>query len=140
VPSPACAPPPKLDLSEDFADPREAFAPDSPAWRQTEERFDSAYRRACAGGMLRDRPLIQAGAPHPDRLFLKNAPEANVASIYREGEEGAVPGDMVLEYPFLTAGDAIHAPSGADLDEAIFCSVHGASRKEAEESGRCLPD
>jgi hypothetical protein len=140
VPNAACAPPPRLDLSDDFADPSEAFARDSAVWRQTAERFDAAYRRACASGIMRGGPLIEPGASHPDRLFLKNAPEANIASIYREGGEGGEPGDMILEYPFLTAGNATHAPTGEELEEAIFCSVHGASDKEAEESGRCLPD
>jgi hypothetical protein len=46
----------------------------------------------------------------------------------------------VLEYPFLTADGVTHTPSAAELGEAIFCAVQGASQQEEEESGRCLPD
>jgi hypothetical protein len=34
----------------------------------------------------------------------------------------------------------MNVPSAAEIEEAIFCAVHGASEKEQEESGRCLPD
>jgi hypothetical protein len=137
----ACAPAPLLALTTDFADPRAAFAPGAAAFRRTQANFAAAYRRACARGLLR-RPLIDRGAGRSDRLLLKNATDANVASIYLDGEDGAPPTQrrMVLEYPFLTADGAPHVPSANDLAEAIFCAVHGATQQEEEDSGRCLPD
>jgi len=138
----ACAPAPMLVLSEDFADPRDEFAPESRPFDETAAHFAAAYRQACASGLLRGRALIEPGAGARDRLFLKNAPEANIASIYLDGEDGAPPAQrrMVLEYPFLTADGAAHVPGTEELGEAIFCHVQGASAREAEESGRCLPD
>jgi hypothetical protein len=139
---PSCAPPPTLALSEDFADARHAFAPDTAAFRRLETNFAAAYRIACDHGVLRGRALIPPGAAGHDRLLLKNAPDANTASIYLDGEEGAPASQrhMVLEYPFLTADGATRAPSESDLGEAIFCAVQGASQQEEESSGRCLPD
>jgi len=137
----ACAPAPPLVLSEDFADPRGAFAPEATALSRTNANFAAAYGRACAQGLLRGRSLIDAGA-QPDRLFLRNAPDANVASIYLDGDEGAPAAArrMVLEYPFLTADGAVHVPGTEELGEAISCHVQGASAEESEETGRCLPD
>jgi hypothetical protein len=88
--------------------------------------FAKAYAKACGQGLVKGRAL-------PRQLFLHNAPDANVASIYRTGKI------MVLEYPFVSGGKA-NVPSADELHEAIFCAVHGASPKEQEESGRCLPD
>jgi hypothetical protein len=137
-----CAPVPMLVLSDNFADPRDKFARESRPFDETEAHFAAAYRQACASGLLRGRALIEPGAGARDRLFLKNAPDANIASIYLDGEEGAPPAQlhMVVEYPFLAGDGAVHVPSTAELGEAIFCAVHGASAQESEESGRCLPD
>jgi hypothetical protein len=137
-----CAPEPKLALGKDFADPRKAFAPDAPAFRQTAVHFDAAWRKACAAGMLRGHPLMEPGAAQPDTLFLKNAPDANVAAIYRDGDDSAPPAGrvMVLEYFFLPADGANHVPTADELGEAIFCATQGASQGEEEGSGRCLVD
>ncbi|MDB5691893.1 MAG: hypothetical protein JWO81_956 [Alphaproteobacteria bacterium] len=142
APAADCALPPKLALAAGFADPRKAFAPGSPAFRQTEAHFDAAYRKACATGVLRGHALMQAGAAQPDTLFLKNAPEANTASIYRDGERGgpAAGRVMVLEYFFLPADGATRAPTADELGDAIFCAAQGASAREQDESGRCLVD
>ena len=136
----ACAPAPNLVLAADFADPRGAFAPGSGAFRRTAANFAAAYRQACARGLLRRRALV--GPSAGGRLFLRNAPEANVASIYLDGEEGASAAARrpVLEYFFVTDDGATHVPSMEDLGEAIFCHVQGASEREQEESGRCLVD
>ena len=84
--------------------------------------------------MLKSRPLIPVNGANAGKLFLINAPTANVASIY--------PGDgrMVLEYQFVENDGKVSVPDAAELKEAIFCAVVGASDKEREESGRCLPD
>ena len=108
------------------------FANNSDGFRKTSANFAKAYAKACADGLLKT-PLIDAKAKDRTRLFLLNAPEANVASIYLNK------GRMLLEYPFVTGG-TVNVPSVDDLHEAIFCTVHGASEKEQEESGRCLPD
>jgi hypothetical protein len=47
---------------------------------------------------------------------------------------------MVLEYYFVTRDRRVHVPGVADLEEAIFCAVQGATEAEAEEEGRCLAD
>lgn len=137
APAPECAPMPTLRLSDSFGNTARQFAPDSSPFRQTTAAFEAAYRQACASGILREKPLIAPDAARPSTLLLKNAPDANIASIYRE-EGGDRP--MVLEYPFVTGEGATHVPTREELGEAIYCSAHGASDKEQEESGRCLPD
>jgi hypothetical protein len=96
------------------------------------KNFEAAYRRACRVNYL-TKPLIDA-AVRDKRLFLSNAPNANVASIYLSA------GRMILEYPFVTEGGKTEVPSMQQMLEAIYCAAHGATAKEQEESGRCLPD
>jgi len=102
------------------------FARNSGGLAKTTANFDKAYAKACKEGLFKAKPLIAAKG---GKLFLINAPDANVASIYGSDKH------TVLEYHFDTG-----APSADDLHEAIYCAVHGASAKEQEESGRCLPD
>ena len=110
------------------------FSAKSAAFVQTSANFAKAYAKACAEGMLKKERLIDAKAKDKTHLILLNAPEANIASIYLNG------GRMLLEYPFVTDFGKASVPSADDLHEAIYCAVHGASEKEQEESGRCLPD
>jgi hypothetical protein len=137
VQAPDCPPPPSLALSDSFGEYARLFSTDSSPYRQTRTAFEAAYRKACASGILREKPLMTPGAARPDNLLLKNAPDANIASIYRDGDGG---GPMVLEYPFVTGHGEVRIPGEEELGEAIYCSVHGSSEKEQEESGRCLPD
>jgi hypothetical protein len=99
---------------------------------RTSKNFQSAYAKACVEHFLR-KPLIDAAAKDK-RLILTNAPNANAASIYLNS------GRMLLEYPFVSEGGKTEVPSLQQLLEAIYCAAHGASAKEQEESGRCLPD
>jgi hypothetical protein len=136
-----CAAAPELALSQDFDDPRELFqADDSKPFAELKRNFASAYARACASGVLRGHDLIERGVPHPGTIYVINAPDSNVASFYRQAKDAANPGDMVLEYHFLTRDGVAQVPSAEDLGEAIYCAVQGASEKEEEESGRCLAD
>jgi hypothetical protein len=110
------------------------YSAKSPAFTQTSANFAKAYAKACAEGLLKKKPLIDAKARDKTHLFLFNAPEANIGSIYLDH------GRMRLEYPFVFDFGKANVPSADDLHEAIYCAVHGASEKEQEESGRCLPD
>ena len=98
--------------------------------QRTSRNFATAYSKACSEGLLK-KPLVSG---KDKRLFLSNAPNANVASIY------AVSGRTLLEYPFVSEGGQTQVPSLQELHEAIYCAAHGASPKEQEEGGRCLPD
>ena len=104
-----------------------AFALKSKAFRATSVNFAKAYAKACADGLLKTRNL-------PSRVVLLNAPDANVASIYKSG------GRTVIEYWFFGHDGRAHVPNIDELREAIFCDVRGATQAEQEESGRCLPD
>ena len=106
-----------------------AFVPGAPALKKMSANFAQAYAKACAEGLLKAKPLTASG-----RLFLKNAPDANVASIYRSS------GRTLLEYPFLGSDGRTHIPDAKELHEAIYCTAHGSSSKEQQEGGRCLPD
>jgi len=125
---PSCAPAPALDAG--------ALGSHRQAADLVRRNFATAYRQACSTGILRGRRLIRPGSVPPGKLFLLNAPDSNIASIYNEGEER--PGRMVLEYHFVTADRRVHVPGADELEEAIFCAVVGATSEEDE--GRCLPD
>ena len=100
---------------------------------RTSHNFAIAYSKACAEHLMK-KPLVITKGAKTKRLFLFNAPNANVASIYARA------GRTVLEYPFVSEGGKTQVPSLEELHEAIFCAAHGASQKEQEGSGRCLPD
>jgi hypothetical protein len=124
---PACPAAPALALSAGFEDPRGTFGPNSPAFRSVEKRFAAAYRVACRNGGL-SAPLMRPGASGAGRLFLKNAPSANTASIYQESFEieGAT-GPMVIEFPFIGDDGRSNLPSAEELRSAIVCSVYYAN-------------
>lgn len=124
----ACAAPPVLDLSPGFEDPRKDFTPSGRSFRTVETKFAAAYRIACRSGLL-SGPLMPAGASDVGRLFLRNAPDANTTSIYRDGGEGtgAGPRPMVMEHPFIGNDGRIDIPSVDEIRSAIVCCVHYAN-------------
>lgn len=104
---------------------------------ETKANFATAYESACAKGMFKAGPLIEREATDQGQLFLINASDANVASIYLSEVDG---GRMVLEYPFLTTDGKSQVPTADELEEAIYCAVRGATPEEQESTGRCLVD
>src|SRR4051812_39331305 len=106
------------------------FANNSDGFRKTSANFAIAYGKACTEGLLR-KPLVSV---QDKRLYLSNAPSANIASIHASGRR------MVLEYPFISDADKVQIPTTDELYEAIYCATRGATAKEQGESGRCLPD
>lgn len=104
---------------------------------EAKTNFVTAYKSACAKELLKDKPLIDPKATDQEHIFLINAPEANVASIYLSDVDGS---RMVLEYPFLTTDGKSQVPTTAELEEAIYCTVVGATPEEQENTGRCLVD
>jgi len=104
-----------------------AFSPKSTSFKSTSANFAKAYAKACASGLLKPGDF-------PGRVVLHNAPEANVASIYINR------GRTILEYHFIIPDGRRNVPDVAELHEAIYCTVKGATPQEEEESGRCLPD
>ena len=110
---------------------------DSALMEETKANFGTAFQSACAKGIPKAKELIDPRAADRGQIFLINAPDANVASIYLSEVDG---NRMVLEYPFLTADGKSQAPSVDELEEAIYCRVVGATPEEQESSGRCLVD
>src|SRR5437867_1038584 len=86
-----------------------AFLPTSAAFRKTSANFAEAYAKACSEGLVKDKPLAPSG-----RLFLVNAPDANIGSIYSTG------GRTVFEYWFVTHDGRAHVPSAGQIHEAIY--------------------
>ena len=125
-----CAPPEILDAPSGTRLAPEMFA-------ATKVNFATALARACKKGQLDKRPLLDPDAVDPGRLFLFNAPEANVASIYQSEANG---NRMVLEFPFLTTDGEARVPTADELEEALHCNLVGATPEEQEKDGRCLPD
>ena len=104
---------------------------------ETRANFTTAFKSACDKQLLADKPLVDPKATDQKQIFLINAPEANVASIYLSDVDGS---RMVLEYPFLTVDGKSQVPTADELEEAIYCAVRGATPEEQEASGRCLVD
>jgi hypothetical protein len=86
--------------------------------------------------------VIRPGASNGGRLFLRNAPDANTAAIYQQGEGAR--GPMVLEYPFIDGRGKVDLPSVEALRSAIVCSVINANPAAASawgaDSAECLVD
>jgi hypothetical protein len=118
---------PRVDLA--LAEKQMLAAFRGKPFRETSASFRKAYAKACSEDLLMSKPLAGSG-----RVVLLNAPDANIASIY------ARQGQTVLEYPFIDDAGRTHVPTVGELHQAIVCALHGASPKEREESGRCLPD
>ena len=134
APQPAQCSPPTVMLAENDKAFTARFWVETPRRRQVEANVRAAFNSACKSGLLKGRTIAKLNGVSARRLFLSNAPEANGASLY------ASKGRLLLEYPFVAADRSISVPSAAEIQEAIFCAVVGASAKEQEESGRCLPD
>ena len=135
---PACAPMPRLVIGERFPDPGRVFGPDSPGMRATRAEFEIAHARACRDGLLRRGRLLNGSN---NVLHLLNSPDANVASIFPisvGGNHGL--NGTGLEYPFVSHEGTLNVPNAEELHEAIYCRVVGATQREQEEEGRCLPD
>jgi len=124
-----CAP---VEVTVQRADVPASF--DSGRVKQVSANFAAAYAKACAEGLMKKEPLVTVTGANATRLFLFNAPEANIVSIYPREDR------MVLEYYFVTPDGAANVPGVEELHEAIFCAQVGATEAEQEESGRCLPD
>jgi hypothetical protein len=130
---PARCSPPTVMLSGNDRSLTVKFWAGTPRRRTLEDNVRAAFKSACKKHLLTGSTIAKLGGVSSRRLYLWNAPNANVASIYARS------GHLLLEYPFVVDG-SMNVPSAADIEEAIFCAVHGASEKEMEESGRCLPD
>lgn len=116
----ACGAAPKLAVPANFPDPRRIFTPAGRSFRLLETRFAAAHGRVCRSRLLR-WPLLGP-------LLLKNAPDANTTSIYRDEEEGEGPrsGPLVIEHPFIGHDGRAAIPSVEELRSAILCSAHNA--------------
>jgi hypothetical protein len=128
-PPSACAQPPRLAMSGSSFGKSSDLA-------KFQANFEESYAEACKAGWFSKKPLIDHRAAHSGTLFVANAPEANIASIYLDTAKQ----DMLLEGPFVDEAGAAHVPSPDELREAIYCHAVGATPNEQEESGRCLPD
>ena len=139
-PMPAGAPPlPKVPAQQNCAMPKLDFKAAETLRDKDRARFTDNFRvaldKACTEGLLEGQPLVDERAYVKDTIFVMNAPEANVTSLYFG--PSAAPPAMLLESPF---GDPPQVPSVEDLHEAIYCWTKGATEEEQETSGRCLPD
>lgn len=124
-----------LDIApERFAEGRQNFAVGTQARTRLDEAFTVALAQACAEGILAKVPLVDPRSKEKNVLFIANAPQANIASIYFDD------GATWFEGPFFVEGQHVQVPGPAAIKEAIYCHAVGATPEEQEQSGRCLPD
>jgi hypothetical protein len=102
---------------------------------QFTDNFRIALDQACSEGLLEGEPIVDERAYVKNTIFVMNAPEANVTSLYFG--PSAAPPAMLLESPF---GEPPRVPSAEELHEAMYCWLKGATPEEEETTGRCLPD
>lgn len=95
----------------------------------------TAFDRACGEGLFVERPLVDPRSYDRSLLYVMNAPEADVTSIYFG--PSAAPPAMLLESPFRSPAQI---PTVEELHEAIYCEMRGATPEEQERDGRCLVD
>lgn len=132
-----CRPHPRFALSDDFSASSDVIEFNRRGLiDKAIVNFMEAYRHACRAGWVKEGGL----APVGQYVHLYNAPNANVASLYRaEPSANGAPGELRLEYAFVH--DGVHSvPSATEIREAIFCHAVGVSQAEQERSGRCLVD
>lgn len=139
-PMPAGAPPlPKVPPLTNCVLPKLDFRAAANLGSKEQSRFSENFRvafyKACGEKLFADGPLIDAESANKSTLFVLNAPEANVTSIYFS--PSAAPPNTLIESPL---GTPPQIPSVDDLHEAIYCAVRGATPEEEERDGRCLPD
>jgi hypothetical protein len=124
-----------LDIpAERFTEGREQFAVGTQARTKLDANFTVAIAQACAEGLMAKTPLIDPRSKEKNTLFIANAPNANIASIYFN--EGAT----WMEGPFFADGQHVQVPGPDAIKEAIYCHTVGATEQEQETTGRCLPD
>lgn len=117
-----------------FAEGRENFAVGTEARTRLDENFSVALAQACAEGLLDRQPLVDPRSTEKNVLFIANAPQANVASIYFDKDA------TFFEGPFFVDGRHVQVPGPAAIKEAIYCHAVGATPQEQDTTGRCLPD
>lgn len=133
-PAPDRCSPPMVMLSGNDKELTVRFWAGTPRRRDLEDNVRAAFKSACRYGLLKGSTIATLGNVSSRRLYLWNAPQANVASLHADN------GRLLLEYPFVTADRSINVPSAAEIQEAIYCAVHGATAQEQAKGGRCLAD
>lgn len=138
-PSAIGCPVPTLSAPSGPGDFARRFGGNTAAFKGVSNNLAAAFRSACASGLIERGGPLGFGGESAVQLALKNAPEANVASVYAERVSNSAQ-QLVLEYPFISPDGSVNIPTSDEIAEAIFCAARGATAKEEEESGRCLPD
>ena len=100
----------------------------------------AAFRSACAKGLLRGDTIPKLSGVSAKRLFLENWPDANVVMIEADQLTGGTGWRLILGYSFVASDGSVNVPTAAEIEEAIYCTVRGATEQEQAEIGRCLPD
>src|SRR3954449_12930905 len=92
-PAPARCSPPVVMLTGNDKAFTVRFWVGTPRRRTVEDNVRAAFKSACAAHLLTGSTITKLGGVSSRRLYLFNAPEANVTSIY------ASHGKLLLEYP-----------------------------------------
>ena len=111
----------------------------TPRRRTMEDNVRSAFKSACKYGLLKGSTIPKLHDVSTRRLFLENQPNANAANLEADQRKDGS-WRLVLGYPFVGADKSMNVPTPAEIQEAIYCAVHGATQQEQATSGRCLPD
>ena len=115
------------------------FGASTSAFRQAAANIRQGFRRACAR-KLRVQAIFPAlRGDDVRRIHLHNWPDANEFMIEAEQRRTGT-WRLMLSGPFAASDGSVNVPSAAAVEEAITCAAGAVSRKEQEESGRCLVD
>ena len=104
-----------------------------------ESHVRAAFKSACSSGLLKGSTIPKLNGVSGRRLFLENQPAANVAVLEADQRRDGS-WRLFLGYSYVAEGKAVNVPTAAEIHEAIYCAVHGATPQEQAETGRCLAD
>jgi hypothetical protein len=121
------------ELARHFAAPSRRFV-------RLRTNVRTAFQRACDNGLIAGANVPKLDNAPLRSLKFENIPDGNAASLLAEQLPGGAGWRLVLQHPFVASDGSVNVPTVAEIEEAIFCTVKGASRKEQEETGRCLVD
>jgi hypothetical protein len=137
--APAPCPIPELLPPEGSGPFEQAFASSTAAFRQTAASIRDGFRRACGKDLRVRSQFTDLSEADAKRIALENWPDANVPMLETSQRPDGT-WRLMLGGPFLASDGSVNVPTAAEVEEAIFCAVKGASEEEQAESGRCLVD
>jgi hypothetical protein len=116
------------------------FAPASKRFARLQLNVRAGFQRACNKRLIAGSNIGELESVPMRRMWIRNTPDGNVATLSADQLPGGTGWRLVLEHPFVASDGSVNVPSAVEIEEAIYCSVQGATPRAQEATGRCLVD